>query len=276
MSAYGTIAVTSGPVDLLPSTSWDLPPPPLGKPATPFRRLVLHHLRLDSARMLPGLLEYTHRIFAAEVEAGRTYPQEAHATVAAAATTVGVGSGDSDSDAKAADTHECAYTRAAFEAYFWAADVFVAIGMMDDAADVVGDGDLDLEASRGGRSWEDALIGFYYVKPNYPGRSSHICNAGFMIPPPHRQFGYGMTLGKSYLYYGPLLGYKASVFNLVYANNTGSLRIWDSLGFTRAGLIPRAGRLRRADGNGEEWVDSIIYYRSFVDEEEWARPIEHQ
>ena len=53
-----------------------------------------------------------------------------------------------------------------------------------------------------------------------------------------------------------------------------SPRIWDSLGFTRAGLIPRAGRLRRADGNGEEWVDSIIYYRSFVDEEEWARPID--
>jgi hypothetical protein len=51
-------------------------------------------------------------------------------------------------------------------------------------------------------------------------------------------------------------------------------RIWDSLGFTRAGLIPRAGRLRRADGSGEEWVDSIIYYRSFVDEEEWARPID--
>jgi len=51
-------------------------------------------------------------------------------------------------------------------------------------------------------------------------------------------------------------------------------RIWDSLGFTRAGLIPRAGRLRRADGNGEEWVDSVIYYRSFVDEEEWARPID--
>jgi RimJ/RimL family protein N-acetyltransferase len=53
-----------------------------------------------------------------------------------------------------------------------------------------------------------------------------------------------------------------------------SLRIWDALGFTRAGLIPRAGRLRRADGNGEEWVDSVIYYRSFVDEEEWARPID--
>jgi hypothetical protein len=32
--------------------------------------------------------------------------------------------------------------------------------------------------------------------------------------------------------------------------------------------------MRRADGNGEEWVDSVIYYRSFVDEEEWARPID--
>ena len=171
MSAYGTIAVTSGPLGLLPSTSWDLPPPSLGRPTTPFRRLVLHHLRLDSARTLPGLFEYTHRIFAAEVEAGRTYPQEAHATVAAAAASVGVGSGDSDAKA---DTHAYAYSRAAFEAYFWAADVFVAIGMMDDAADVVGGGDLDVGASRGGRSWEEALVGFYYVKPNYPGRSSHV------------------------------------------------------------------------------------------------------
>jgi hypothetical protein len=45
-------------------------------------------------------------------------------------------------------------------------------------------------------------------------------------------------------------------------------RIWDSLGFVRAGLIPRAGQLRRNDGSGEEWVDAIIYYRSFVDEDE--------
>ena len=176
MSAYGTIAITSGPINLLSSTSWDLPPPPLDKPARPFRRLVLHHLRLDSARALPGLLEYTHRIFAAEVEAGRTYPQEAHATVAAVAAGVGVGSRGESSDAEV-ETHAHAreyayYARAAFETYFWAADVFVAIGMKDDAADVVGD--LDVEAARGGRSWEDALVGFYYVKPNYPGRSSHV------------------------------------------------------------------------------------------------------
>ena len=172
MSAYGTIAITSGPVNLISSTSWDLPPPPLGKTARPFHRLVLHHLRLNSARALPGLLEYTYRTFAAEVEAGRTYPQEAHATVATVAAGVGVGSGESLDAEVETHVHEYAFTRAAFEAYFWAADVFVAIGMKVDAADVVGD--LDVEATRSGRSWEEALVGFYYVKPNYPGRSSHV------------------------------------------------------------------------------------------------------
>ena len=77
MSAYGTTitAPISRPIDLLPPTIWELPEPT--KPAAPFRRLSLYHLRLDDARALPSLVEYTHRVFAAEVEAGQTYPQEA-------------------------------------------------------------------------------------------------------------------------------------------------------------------------------------------------------
>jgi hypothetical protein len=127
-----------------PPTVWELPEPTTqGKPAAPFNRLSLHHLRLDEARALPGLVEYTHRVFAAEVEAGRTYPQEA-----------------------------LPYTREAFEAYFWAADVVVAIGTNGD--DRGGAGSHDVEAVRAGRTWEDALVGFYYIKPNYPGRSSHV------------------------------------------------------------------------------------------------------
>jgi hypothetical protein len=190
MSAYGAVTLTNRPVDLLPPTTWDLPQPAPGKPAAPFRRLVLHHLRLESARALPAagpsLLEYTHRIFAAEVEAGRTYPQEA---VAAGSSPSGKESDDLSGSGGDTHTHthahaaQAAYTRTAFEAYFWAADVIVAIGQTDDeAADGgnddgqvrAGSGDL-LEISRGGRSgWEGALVGFYYVKPNYPGRSSHV------------------------------------------------------------------------------------------------------
>jgi hypothetical protein len=194
MSAYGTVTIANRPVGRLPQTTWDLPQSTPGKPTAPFHRLVLHHLRLESARASPAgpsLLEYTHRIFAAEVEAGRTYPQEADvlaavpaAVPAVAATAGSTRSADTDTDTRAHATQ--AYTRTAFEAYFWAADVIVAIGRTDEADDGgsdggrvqaqnvrSGSGDL-LEISRGGRSWEDALVGFYYVKPNYPGRSSHV------------------------------------------------------------------------------------------------------
>jgi len=53
------------------------------------------------------------------------------------------------------------------------------------------------------------------------------------------------------------------VFNLVYKNNLASVAIWDRLGFQRAGLIPDAGRLKKADAPGEEYVDAIIFYKSF-------------
>jgi hypothetical protein len=29
------------------------------------------------------------------------------------------------------------------------------------------------------------------------------------------------------------------------------------------GLIPAAGRLKKSDGTGEEYVDAIVYYKSF-------------
>ena len=89
-------------------------------------------------------------------------------------------------------------------------------------------------------------------------------------------------LARSYLHYAPRLGYEASVFNLVYVNNIASVkygygmtsmlcsytnhiicRLWEGLGFTKAGRIPRAGRLRTADGTGEEYVDAWVFYKRF-------------
>ena len=170
MSAYGTITANSWRVDLLPPTTWELPSPPNvpGKLAAPFRRLVLHHLRLDTARSLPGLLEYMHQVFAAEIEAGRTYPQE----VANEVVTLSGANDDSTTKSRV-------YTRAEFEAYFWAADVVIAIGT--NAGDELDPALIGgVEVARAGRSWEDILVGFYYVKPNYPGRSSHVSETTFI------------------------------------------------------------------------------------------------
>lgn len=61
-----------------------------------------------------------------------------------------------------------------------------------------------------------------------------------------------------------MLGYKASVFNLVYVNNIASVKIWDSLGFNRVGLVPQAGCLKnRIEGEEDEFVDAYVYHKTF-------------
>lgn len=112
---------------------------------------------------------------------------------------------------------------------------------------------------------DDTYAFAYYIKPNYPGRSSHLCNAGFMVPPAARGLGLGSVAGRSFLFYAPACGYRGSVFNLVYANNAASVRIWERLGFQNVGRIPEAGRLRKKGGEEgeEEFVDAWVVYGDF-------------
>ncbi|MCJ1444097.1 MAG: hypothetical protein MMC23_004597 [Stictis urceolatum] len=113
-------------------------------------------------------------------------------------------------------------------------------------------------------NWKSTYAFSYYIKPNYPGRSSHLCNAGFIVPVSSRGLGLGGIAGRSFLYYGPKCGYRGSVFNLVYASNEASVRIWERLGFQNVGRIPEAGRLKTADGEGEEYVDAWVVYGDFA------------
>jgi hypothetical protein len=41
------------------------------------------------------------------------------------------------------------------------------------------------------------------------------------------------------------------------------VRLWEKLDFVKAGKIPNAGRLKRKDGQGEEYVDAWVFYKSF-------------
>ncbi|KAF2144547.1 uncharacterized protein K452DRAFT_325103 [Aplosporella prunicola CBS 121167] len=108
-----------------------------------------------------------------------------------------------------------------------------------------------------GANWEKTCLGSFYVKPNYPGRSSHICNGGFLVTDAARNRGVGRLMGENYLEWAPKLGYTYSVFNLVYETNVASCRIWDALGFKRIGRVPACGNLR----SSPELVDAIIYGR---------------
>ena len=109
-----------------------------------------------------------------------------------------------------------------------------------------------------GKNWATECLGSFYIKPNYPGRSSHVCNAGFLVTDAARNKGAGRLMGESYLDWAPKLGYTYSVFNLVYETNVASCRIWDSLGFKRIGRVKGAGNLR---SHPNQLIDAIIYGR---------------
>lgn len=92
--------------------------------------------------------------------------------------------------------------------------------------------------------WHSHFLGYFYIKPNYVGRSSHVCNGGFVVNHRRRGLGLGKELGRKYLHYAPRLGFVYSVFNLVYETNVASWKIWDSLGFERIGYIKNVAVLR--------------------------------
>ncbi|KAH7096856.1 hypothetical protein BKA62DRAFT_486859 [Auriculariales sp. MPI-PUGE-AT-0066] len=244
MSAYGAISRPSGAATTpLPTLIYAL--------ADASAALAAIHIPAPASRYIPDELSaLLHETFEQELALGRTYPQEGP------------------------------FDDAAFKAYFGGADLIVGVlvplapattyettvfpDAKPEAADDAIVTSLNLEQARAGRPWADCVVGSYYIKPNYPGRSSHNCNAGFLVRATGRGKGYGKLLGRSYLRFAPALGYRGSVFNLVYVNNVASVRIWEQLGFEKVGRIPQAGRLRTADGTGEEYVDAWVIWKSFV------------
>ncbi|KAH7401315.1 hypothetical protein BKA66DRAFT_405153 [Pyrenochaeta sp. MPI-SDFR-AT-0127] len=123
------------------------------------------------------------------------------------------------------------------------------------------------EMARRGCDWERECLGSFYIKPNYPGRSSHVCNGGFLVTDASRNRGVGRLMGETYLDWAPKLGYTYSVFNLVYETNVASCRIWDALGFKRIGRVKGCGNLKSYPG---ELVDAIIYGRDLGQDDDFV------
>ena len=137
MSAYGPVVKPASPS--LPPSVWPLEGYHGTSDAT-LRptHLTVYHLTLALVTDgLSDLISQLHIWFADEVRQGLTYPQEGE------------------------------IRRDAFEAYFFSADVFVAIIGGDDdgilSATARGETDASLERARCGRPWDTCVAGFYYV-----------------------------------------------------------------------------------------------------------------
>jgi GNAT superfamily N-acetyltransferase len=103
------------------------------------------------------------------------------------------------------------------------------------------------------------VIGCFYVKPNFPGRCSHVCNGGFITNPKYRGLGVGGFMGEHFKKLAKDLGYRASLFNLVFATNTASVKLWRNLGYTELAVIPKVAVLEGFPG----YVDAYQIYCDF-------------
>lgn len=103
------------------------------------------------------------------------------------------------------------------------------------------------------------VVGAFYIKPNFPGRCSHICNAGFIVPPEARGMGIGRFMGEALLDLARDRGYRAVMYNLVFETNLPSLRLWQSLGFEEIGRIPAGVKI--AD---DQYADALMLYKRLV------------
>lgn len=92
-----------------------------------------------------------------------------------------------------------------FEAFgpYW----FQNFGAVMLLGDIAGGADevRRMEEQEGGVNWEKQCLGSFYIKPNYPGRSSHVCNGGFLVTDGARNRGVGRLMGECYLEWAPLL-----------------------------------------------------------------------
>ena len=99
------------------------------------------------------------------------------------------------------------------------------------------------------------VVGLYILHPNNVGRCGHISNTSYAVRSDKRGLHIGEQLVKDSLAMGARLGFRILQFNAVVAANVHALHLYERLGFTRLGRIPRGFLMR--DGHYE---DIILLY----------------
>ncbi|HAK54129.1 MAG: GNAT family N-acetyltransferase [Vicinamibacterales bacterium] len=100
------------------------------------------------------------------------------------------------------------------------------------------------------------VVGTYYLKDNYPGLGSHVCNAGYMVRASARRTGVGRAMCEHSLDAARQLGYLAMQYNLVVASNADAVDLWKRMGFDVVGTLPKAFRHTRLG-----LTDALVMYR---------------
>jgi len=100
------------------------------------------------------------------------------------------------------------------------------------------------------------LIGGFYLKANYSGRSNHIANAAYMLKKSAQGKGIGTELVKASLQLAKERGFAAMQYNMVLSQNKIAVKLYHKLGFKIVGTIPNG--VRNPDGS---YQDGFVMYK---------------
>ena len=102
----------------------------------------------------------------------------------------------------------------------------------------------------------EKIYGLYILHPNNIGRCGHICNASYAVSSKYRGLHIGEKLVLDCIEQGREHGFSVLQFNAVVATNKHARHLYERLGFTQLGIIPKGFRMK--DGSFE---DICPYYR---------------
>lgn len=108
-------------------------------------------------------------------------------------------------------------------------------------------------------SADGTIVGTYYLKPNQPGLGAHVCNCGYVVDPAAAGRGIATAMCEHSQAEAVRLGFRAMQFNLVVATNTRAVALWQRLGYTIIGTLPRVFQHRRLG-----LVDAHIMYKELA------------
>ena len=93
------------------------------------------------------------------------------------------------------------------------------------------------------------VVGLYILHPNNVGRCGHICNASYAVSSSCRGKHIGEKLVLDCIENAKRIGFKILQFNAVVESNIHARHLYERIGFTQLGVIPKSFRMK--DGHYE-------------------------
>jgi ribosomal protein S18 acetylase RimI-like enzyme len=106
---------------------------------------------------------------------------------------------------------------------------------------------------------DERILGTYFIKPNQPGLGSHVCNCGYVVAPAAQGQGIASAMCEHSQLEARSMGFLAMQFNFVVSTNERAVRLWQKLGYSVVGTLPRAFRHQ-----GLGFVDALIMYKELA------------